>query len=232
MSYLDNTTITVDAVLTKKGRERFSQGNFNVTQFALADDEIDYGLYNVTHPSGSDYYAIAIENLPLLEAIPDDTKTMKFKLITLPKGTAQIPIISTGISTLNLYGANRGRPGQTVVVAPSTVNGLNDTLGYTALLDDSTYVTLAIKEATANSRVVGLTQRMIDIQNRLFPNLHLHPNTVAIGKSFTLTAKALPQSLWTTGYSTKLAIHGNETGGSIIMTINVYNDPTVANIVE
>ena len=220
MSYLDNTTITVDAVLTKKGRERFSQGNFNVTQFALADDEIDYGLYNVTHPSGSDYYAIALENLPLLEAIPDDSKTMKFKLITLPKGTAQIPVISTGISTLNMYGAYNGRPGQTVVVAPSTVNGLNNTLGYTATLDSPNYVTLAIKEAVSVRSIITPSGRRAST----LPGM-----SSVVGKSFTLTAKALPQSLWTTGYSTRLSISGNETGGLIIMTINVYKDVKTAN---
>jgi len=216
MSYLDNTTITVDAVLTKMGRQRFSEGNFNVTKFALADDEIDYGLYNVTHPSGSDYYAIAIENLPLLEAIPDDSKTMKFKLITLPKGTAQIPVISTGVSTINMYGSYNGRPGQTVVVAPSTVNGLNNTLGYTAQLDSYAYLTLAVKEA-APGYVPPARSNDAD------------PIRYKVGKSFTLTAKALPQSLWTTGWSTSLVIHGNETGGAIVMTINVYKDVKTSN---
>ena len=50
MAYLDNSTITVDAILTKKGRERLSSGGkgqngFQITQFALGDDEIDNELY-------------------------------------------------------------------------------------------------------------------------------------------------------------------------------------------
>ena len=46
MGYLDNTSITVDAILTNKGRELLAQGgtSFNITQFALGDDEIDYTL--------------------------------------------------------------------------------------------------------------------------------------------------------------------------------------------
>ena len=99
MSYLNNDTVTVDAILTKRGRELFSQGNFNVTKFALADDEVDYGLYDKSHPSGSDYYSVAIDNLPMLEAIPDGSKIMRFKLITLPKGTAQIPLITVPATT-------------------------------------------------------------------------------------------------------------------------------------
>ena len=55
MGYLNNSVITVDAILTKKGRELLARGDgsFKITQFALADDEIDYTLYNPSHPSGS-----------------------------------------------------------------------------------------------------------------------------------------------------------------------------------
>ena len=68
MGYLDNTSITVDAILTKRGRELLARGDgsFNITQFALADDEIDYTLFNENHPNGSQYYGEAIENMPLL----------------------------------------------------------------------------------------------------------------------------------------------------------------------
>jgi hypothetical protein len=73
--------------LTKKGRELLAKGDgtFNITQFALGDDEIDYTIYNPSHPSGSAYYGEAIENMPLLEAFPDETQIMKYKLATLPK---------------------------------------------------------------------------------------------------------------------------------------------------
>jgi len=76
MGYLDNSSVIVDAILTKKGRELLAKGNnqFNITKFALADDEIDYSLYNPAHPLGTDYYGIAIENLPMLEASPYDTR--------------------------------------------------------------------------------------------------------------------------------------------------------------
>ena len=65
MGYLDNSIVTVDAILTKKGRELLAKGDgsFKITQFALADDEIDYTLYNPSHPSGSALYGEAIENL-------------------------------------------------------------------------------------------------------------------------------------------------------------------------
>ena len=58
MGYLNNSVVTVDAILTKKGRESLAKndGSFQITQFALADDEIDYTQYNPNHPSGSSYY--------------------------------------------------------------------------------------------------------------------------------------------------------------------------------
>ena len=58
MGYLNNQVVTVDAILTKKGREAMAKndGSFQITQFSLADDEIDYTLYNPTHPSGSSFY--------------------------------------------------------------------------------------------------------------------------------------------------------------------------------
>ena len=51
MAYLDNSSITVDAILTKKGRELLAKGDgsFQVTKWALADDEIDYNLWNAAH---------------------------------------------------------------------------------------------------------------------------------------------------------------------------------------
>ena len=74
MGYLDNSSVTVDAILTRRGRELLSRndGSFRITQFALGDDEIDYTLYNENHPDGSQFFGEAIENLPLVEAFPDE----------------------------------------------------------------------------------------------------------------------------------------------------------------
>ena len=95
MAYLDNSTVTVDAILTKKGREILARsGQLNITRFALADDEVDYDLYNPTHTLGSNYYGAVIENMPILEAVPDQSQMMRFKLITLPKGQENIPVNS------------------------------------------------------------------------------------------------------------------------------------------
>ena len=135
MGYLNNSVVTVDAILTTKGRELLAQnnGNFRITQFALADDEIDYTLYNPTHPSGSAYYGQAIENMPLLEAFPEETQIMKYMLTTLPRGTAKMPILNVPASIVIKQGASQA-------ITPQTLNyqGGNQTEqgGYTATISD------------------------------------------------------------------------------------------------
>jgi hypothetical protein len=104
MGYLDNSSVIVDAILTKKGRELLSRqdGSFRITQFALADDEIDYTLYNENHPNGTAFYGEAIEALPLIEAIPNENNTMVSKLTTLPRGTTKIPVLSLQSNNITL----------------------------------------------------------------------------------------------------------------------------------
>jgi len=96
MGYLNNTSTVLDAVLTKKGRELLSRGEqaFNVTKFALSDDEVDYSLWNVAHPLGTDYYGTVIENLPLLEPTVDPDTTMRYKLITRSDNPSKLPTIT------------------------------------------------------------------------------------------------------------------------------------------
>ena len=136
MAILNPTTITVDAILTTKGRELLARndGSFQITQFALADDEIDYTLYNPNHPSGSAYYGEAIDNMPLLEAFPQENQMMKYKLITLPRGTAKMPILDLGYTAIVI------KQGASLAITPQTLNYLGgntyETSGYTATIGD------------------------------------------------------------------------------------------------
>lgn len=136
MGFLNNNLITIDAILTKKGREAMAKnnGSFKITQFALSDDEIDYTLYNPTHPSGSAYYGEAIQNMPLLEAFPDETQIMKYKLVTLPRGTAKMPILDIGYSSIVI------NQGASLAITPQTLNYIGgnnfETSGYAATVSD------------------------------------------------------------------------------------------------
>ena len=136
MGYLNNTVVTVDAILTTKGRQLLAKndGSFRITQFSLADDEIDYTLYNPNHPSGSAYYGEAIDNMPLLEAFPQENQTIKYKLVTLPRGTAKLPILDLGYTAIVI------KQGASLAITPQTLNYLGgntfETSGYTATIGD------------------------------------------------------------------------------------------------
>jgi hypothetical protein len=164
MGYLNNSVITVDAILTKKGRELLARndGSFQITQFALSDDEIDYTLYNPTHPSGSAYYGEAIDNMPLLEAFPDEQQIMKYKLVTLPRGTAKLPVLDLGYASVNL------KQGAQLAITPQTLNYLGNTQtfessGYAATIGDvrlfsqyqGTGVNTEAAVASNSSRTIG-----------------------------------------------------------------------------
>jgi len=100
MGYLDNSSITVDAVLTKKGREILKDGgNLNITQFSLSDTGVDYTLWNSDDASGSAFYGEAIENLPMLEASVHSEYNLRNRLISLNQTAVGIPalVIDSGL---------------------------------------------------------------------------------------------------------------------------------------
>ena len=163
MGYLNNNIITVDAILTKKGRESLAKndGSFRITQFALADDEIDYTLFNTNHPSGSAYYGQAIEGMPLLEAFPDQQQIMKYKLTTLPRGTSKLPILDLGYAAITL------QQGAQLAITPQTLNYLGndqvfETSGYTATIADvrtmASFEGLGISSEAATTQNASATQ--------------------------------------------------------------------------
>lgn len=208
MGYLNNSSITVDAILTKKGRELLSRGQneFKITQFALADDEIDYDLWNPNHPLGSDYYGVIIENLPLVEATADESNIMRYKLVTLPKKTSRIPVIQVANSSIILTS-----PGQSVSIEPKTINfsSGNATLGYTAILSNSDAATIQVVQSVP-SNVSPSTPRFIGDAEAA--------QTVSVtGFTFNIVAK---QQLVSDVQAT-VTIIGNETGGRATINVTV-----------
>jgi hypothetical protein len=208
MGYLNNSTITVDAILTKKGRELLARGKdeFKITQFALADDEIDYDLWNPAHPLGSDYYGVIIENLPLVEASADESNIMRYKLVTLPKKTARIPVISVPQSSITLTS-----PGQVFTIVPTTTNFTsgNATLGYTAILSNSDVATLQVAQPVS----AGVSPTV----PRFIGDSEAAQSISAVGFSFNIIAK---QQL-VSDVSATITIIGNETGGRSTVNLTV-----------
>jgi hypothetical protein len=222
MGYLNNQVITVDAILTNKGRELLAKndGSFRITQFALADDEIDYTLYNPTHPSGSSFYGEAIQNMPLLEAFPIETQIMKYKLATLPRGTAKLPVLNLGYSAISL------NQGASLAITPQTLNYLGntqafETSGYSATISDvrlmSTFTGVGINTtaaATANAAVTSTT------------TLGTNVSVTVIGSQINLRATTVNTLFGSnTQLSATLTVVGLDSGArlTIPVTINKTN---------
>ena len=183
MAILNPSYVTVDAVLTKKGRELLARndGSFQITQFSLADDEVDYTLYNPTHPSGSAYYGEAIEAMPVIEAFPDEAQIMRYKLVTLPRGTSKMPVISLGYSSVIL------KQGQSLSITPQTLNYLGA---------NSTYETNGYVMSVADVRLIS-TFTGAGITGATVGNTGLNTTSgtklskAEIGTSFTLTGTTI-----------------------------------------
>jgi hypothetical protein len=217
MGYLDNSSITVDAILTKKGRELLAKGRdfFVISQFALADDEVDYELWNPAHPLGSDYYGIIIENMPVVEAVTDENYSLRYKLLTLPKNTIRIPIIQTNPSSISVEEAGRRQ-----VVSIETKNGGNETLGYTVTLLNSDAAT-----------IIGDGGGIANNEDNVGANEDRRSVTISTNSTFTIVSKVLADN---TDISTKIFVVGNETGGRSEITLTVTNNPdiTVGNTLD
>ena len=215
MGYLNNAVITVDAILTTKGRESLAanDGSFVITQFALADDEIDYTLYNPTHPSGSAYYGEAIENMPLLEAFPDETQVMKYKLTTLPRGTAKLPILEAGYASIRL------KQGASLTITPQTLNFLGtsqafESSGYTA--------TIADVRLLSNFTGVGINTSEAERLNET-TSLGTNVSKTVIGTSINLTGTTI-NTLYGSSSSTltsTITLIGRDSGARTTIPITV-----------
>jgi hypothetical protein len=232
MGYLNNASVTVDAILTTKGREKLAAGTTNglgIAYFALGDDEVDYDLWNPAHPLGSDYYGIVIENMPVLEASPIPDQNLKSKLITLPKGTATLAKTVAVPSTLTDFKFRRTSTGDVAFVTgengipvslglqPNTFN--NNTLGFTIYYDPRYFE-------------VGTTQNITDLA-AIFSSSNAR--TTSIGDNTSLKSLTIPGTNPTfTVYPLRYAINtafpgttvtlniiaqGNELGGTVTIPV-------------
>ena len=112
MGFLDNSAdIMLDVVLTDHGRMLLARGDgsFQITKFALSDEEIDYSLYNKNHPSGSAYYDLEILQAPILEAFTNNGSTMKTRLQTYTNMELLfLPVLRLNERTLSNKRASNG----------------------------------------------------------------------------------------------------------------------------
>jgi hypothetical protein len=216
MGYLNNTSVVVDAILTDKGRQLLAQndGSFQITQFSLSDDEVDYTLYNPNHPSGSAFYGEAIENMPIIQAFPEANEIMKYKLITLPRGTAKLPVVTVGYNTIIL------KQGSSLSLTPQTLNYLGATStfeqsGYVATIGDvrtmSTFNGVGIN--TANATALNATGTT---------TVGTNVSKTVIGTTINLTATTVNTLFGTnTTLYTTLTVIGRDSGARLFIPVQI-----------
>ena len=196
-----------------------NDGSFQITQFSLADDEIDYTLYNPNQPSGSAFYGEAIEAMPIIQAFPNDTQIMRYKLVTLPRGTSRLPVVSLGYNTITL------KQGASITITPQTLNYLGATStfeanGYIAtvsdirLLSSFTGTGITITTPVGNSALNTTTGAVLSKSD--------------LGTSFTLTGTTVNTLYGTTltTLTTTLTVIGRDSGARITIPINIQKVST------
>ena len=133
MGYLDKTETTVDAVLTKLGRQYITSGKpFEITKFALGDDEIDYTLWDTTQNNPGKW----IEALPVFEALIDENVGFRSKLLTLNPNINVIPYIIVDVASIDINMGSANAVRETVVTISSNPVSSNTSF-YVVLMDDA-----------------------------------------------------------------------------------------------
>jgi hypothetical protein len=215
VGYLNNTTVTVDAILTDVGRQLLAKndGSFRITQFALSDDEIDYTLYNPNHPSGSAFYGEAIEAMPLLEAFPNSNEIMKYKLITLPRGTAKIPVLDIGYTSITL------KQGASLAITPQTLNYL----GATSTYEQSGYIaTIGDVRLMSSFTGIGINTQEAQALNSS-TTVGTNVSKTVIGATINLTATTVNTLFGSTltQLQTNLIVIGRDSGARLTVPVTI-----------
>lgn len=225
MGFHDNEERTVEAVLTNKGRKILSkgEGDFNITKFAVSDEGVDYTLYNPDHPSGSEYYAEEITNMPLIEAIPDETNIMKHKLVTLPRDATTMPRVTTSISSITVDQISFEQTIDVQTVAE--VSGFdNETYGYTAILSHKKLGSITATQVAKNQDAWEGSSEIEDILG--------NQSEAVVGTQFKFTGPDAPLMEGSTPstYQGKILIIGNETGGQAEISVVVDDNELITSI--
>ena len=210
MGFLNGNTITVDAILTKHGRKKLSEGqSLGITKFALSDDGIDYTLFNPDHPLGSANYGEAITDLPQLEAVPDDGHLMNYTLMTMDRNTIFLPYITGLNDTYTLENQNSRQK-----ISPNTENG-----------DDNQYQFVFPDISAVN--VTGGTRKDISGTNRTFlSRAEIATGMIGTGKEISISGKPTD-----TTRNLTIQIVGVQTGAVKYVNVTINNNirisPTV-----
>ena len=184
MGFLDNSSVTVDAILTKRGREILAEGgDLNIVKFALSDEEIDYGLYDVTHPNGTDSYGAVIENMSLLEATPNRTN---FRSFLVDQSLAGVQL---NIDNLNYSNVDTNT---TIALNPTTAGGAAEQ--YTFTIENTNIVKFSGNPSSTTTTAESVNLVAQSISTAATTTITVIGTTSGLTSVLTISVKADPTS--------------------------------------
>ena len=232
MGYLDNSSITVDAVLTKKGREILKDGgNLNITKFSLTDTGVDYSLWNPDDLSGSAYYGEAIENLPMLEASVHSEYNLRNRLISLNQNSIALPALTIdgGLDTKNgtTKTFNDGDESSGTITVRLVGYSSNQNLGFTVLIQNPSIVNTSGLTPIGGISGTGLSRVFLPSEDIPAAQEYSLPAT-SQGSDRIGTITLIPIQQDTTGQQTNIYIVDNEVGSytSFVVVNNITKNPS------
>ena len=152
--------------------------------------------------------------MPLLEAFPDDSQIMKYKLATLPRGTAVLPVLDTGYPAISLP------QGASLAITPQTLNylgnaSINETSGYTATIADvrtmSTFNGVGVQSTAATTQNATSTT-----------TLGTNVSSTVIGTQINLRATTINTLFGTNAQlNTTLTVIGLDSGARLTIPLTI-----------
>lgn len=140
---------------------------------------------------------------------------MKYKLITLPRGTAALPVISIGYSTIVL------RQGSSLSITPQTLNYL----GATSTFEQSGYLaTIGDVRTTAAFNGVGINTTQATALNATgITTVGTNVSKTVIGTTINITATTVNTLFGTTATTlyTTLTVTGRDSGARLFIPVQI-----------
>ena len=210
MGLFNGTNVSVEAILTTRGRELLSKdsGKLNITKYALGDEEIDYTLYDDTHPNGDVSFGIVLENTIPIEASPT-RQNLRSYLVPIDKSFHNKKLIVPQDVTLE--------PDTLFVVEPITRDGgVEVSENYLFTIQNTNIITF-VNETEDNKNITKtFTSKKITVSsNRLNP-----------GATTTISVRGVDSNLTKTIVVTVKSDTINQTispfDGNVVVTDNRY----------
>ena len=152
--------------------------------------------------------------MPLLEAFPSELQTMKYKLTTLPRGTAKLPVLDLGYAAITL------KQGAQLAITPQTLNYLGneqifETSGYSATIGDVRLMNTFSGQGIQNEAALEANQNATQ-------TIGTNVSKTIIGTQFNLTATTVNTLFGSlTQLRTTLTVVGLDSGARITIPVTV-----------